>query len=392
LRAEQRRIAELQQQIEMRLRALETETGSQHATAATARTTLSSGPLFSGADANTPIEPRLIVSGDMRVRSQRDYAPTTHENLSAQVRGRLGATFAASDVVTVGARLVTGDSDDPNSTDVQLSNFDDDLQVSLDQAYLQLNFGDVKIYGGKIPQPFMRTELVWDGDVNPQGASIVYKHALASGAAFRASGLFFIVDESALAPDSTMTGVQLGYDSRVHGEWKYDVSVAYFDYTLGRLAGGDAGDYRSNPLNPDGTYISDFKLGDLIVGATWTGAGDRWPVRLVADYVHNFGAAGHADTGYGADLSIGRASGQYDWRVTYGYWVAETDAVLAAFSNDNIALATNYRLHALTFDYVPFPRAMLSAIWYRYKRHDAPPPEIGSDWMERVRLALTFSF
>src|SRR3546814_18442064 len=86
-----------------------------------------------------------------------------------QVRCRLGATWAASDRITVGARLATGDADNPNSSDVQLSDWLDDLDVSLDMAYLRYDFDRLSLYGGKMPQPFARTDLVWDGDVNPAG-------------------------------------------------------------------------------------------------------------------------------------------------------------------------------------------------------------------------------
>lgn len=388
LRAEQQRITELQQQVEKKLRTLE---ASLHlATPPAGQPGSSALPAPAATVAEAAAKPRLAVSGDLRVRTQGDYADSARDRISGQVRGRLGVTFAANDLVTIGARLVTGDADDPNSTDVQLSNFDDDLQVSLDQAYVQLNLGDLKVYGGKIPQPFTRTELVWDGDVNPQGLSAVYRHANANGSAFRANGLFFIVDEST-ASDSTMLGLQLGYDTPTIGNWKLDASAAYYDYTLGSTAGGDSGDFRSNPRNPDGSYVSGFKLGDAIVGATWNGAGDRWPLRVVGDYVHNFDAATDADTGYGADFMVGRASKVRDWRVTYGYSVAETDAVLAAFSHDNIALGTNYRLHALTFDYVPFPKTMLSAYWYHYQPYDVAPA-LSSDWIDRLRIAFMVSF
>lgn len=388
LRAEQQRITELQQQIEMKLQKLEASLHQD--TAPAGQPGSRAAPALVATLAPAAAKPRLAVSGDLRLRTQGDYSDRARDRLSGQLRGRLGATYAASDHLTIGARLVTGDPDDPNSTDVQLSNFDDDLQVSLDQAYMQLNLGELKIYGGKMPQPFTRTDLVWDGDVNPQGLGAVYRHALADGAAFRANGLFFIVDESA-ASDSTMLGAQFGYDTRALGNWKVDASAAYYDYTLGSTTGGDSGDFRSNPRNPDGTYVSGFRLGDLIVGASWNGAGDRWPLRLVGDYVHNFDAATDTDTGYGADLIVGRTSKAHDWRVTYGYSVAETDAVLAAFSHDNIALGTNYRLHALTLDYVPFPKTMLSAYWYHYRPHDVAP-SLSSDWIDRVRIAFAVSF
>jgi hypothetical protein len=80
--------------------------------------------------------------------------------------------------------------------------------------------------------------------------------------------------------------------------------------------------------------------------------------------------------------------------VTYGYSVAETDAVLGAFSHDNIGIGTNYELHALTVDYVPMPRTVLSAWWYHYKPEnalDAGSNAIG-DWLDRIRVAFLVSF
>jgi hypothetical protein len=138
--------------------------------------------------------------------------------------------------------------------------------------------------------------------------------------------------------------------------------------------------------------VSDFDLGDVIVGATWAGAGKRRPIRLTADYVYNFGAATSQDTGFGMDLAFGRASERHDWRLTYGYSLAETDAVLAAFSHDNLALATNYELHALTLDYVPLPKTLISAIWYHYRPHEPVGPAFTDDWIERVRVAFLVNF
>lgn len=397
LREEQARIVEMQHRTDAALHALEAKldtTSSASAGAPDTATAAATSPALA-AQASADAPSRFQAFGDLRLRGQGDYSDRDGKNrTSAQLRGRLGATYSVNDIVTVGARLATGDPDDPNSTDVQLSNFDDDLQVSLDQAYVQLDLGDLKLHGGKIPQPFARTDLVWDGDVNPQGISATYKHPLESGAALRANALVFIVDENAVARDSTMLGAQLGYDTAALGTWKLDVSAAYYDYQLGSIVGGDAGDFRTNLRNPDGSYLSDFNLGDVIVGATWSGLGSRWPVRMVADYVHNFGAEASADTGYGMDFILGRASQPGDWRFTYGYSMAESDAVLAAFSHDNIAIGTNYRLHTLTLDYTPLPRTLISAVWYHYRPEEAfnAGSNEPGDWLDRIRLMYLVSF
>ena len=135
LRAEQTRIADLQRKTEESLRALELKLSMQ---GASATGTAPAAPIQ--AQATTPPKSRLTVSGDLRVRGQGDYGDKDgRDRDSTQVRGRIGATYAVNDRVTIGSRLVTGDADDPNSTDVGLSNFDDDLQVSLDLAYAQLD-------------------------------------------------------------------------------------------------------------------------------------------------------------------------------------------------------------------------------------------------------------
>ena len=117
-------------------------------------------------------------------------------------------------------------------------------------------------------------------------------------------------------------------------------------------------------------------------------------MRVLGDYVHNFGAATDADTGYGVDLALGRASKPGDWRLTYGYSVAETDSVLAAFSHDNIGIGTNYKLHALTLDYVPWPKTLINAIWYHYEPYHAVDAGANdpNDWLDRVRVAFLVSF
>lgn len=388
LRADQARIAELQQRTDASIRALESKLHMSSPAAPAATPT-------PAAAVASDVASRLKISGDMRVRGQQDYPDNGKPNRhSDQVRGRIGATYAVSDLFTVGARLVTGNPDDPRSTDAQLSGFDKDLTVSLDQAYIQLNLDKLKVNAGKIPQPFTRTELVWDGDVSPQGISANYKTPFANGGAFRANGMVFVIDRQGTGSDSTMLGGQLGYDSPALGNWKYDFSAAYYKYTIGDMRGANPTYWRTNLLRPDGRYLSDFHLVDTIVGISYSGLSEKWPLRFVGDYVKNTGARTSADTGYGADLLLGRISSPGDWRFGYGYAMAQADAVMSAFSHDNTSIATNYRLHTLSMDYVPSKNTVISAVWYHYKPYNAiyAGSNNPSDWLNRVRLAFLVNF
>jgi len=122
--------------------------------------------------------------------------------------------------------------------------------------------------------------------------------------------------------------------------------------------------------------------------------GERWPVRVLADLVRNTGAATDADTGYGIDVFFGKTARPGDWRFGYGYSIAQTDAVLAAFSHDNIGIATNYRLHTVSMDYVLLPNTAINLIWYHYRPDSARDAGTHQphDWLERLRLAFLVNF
>ncbi len=337
---------------------------------------------------------RLALSGDLRLRYESNRGENTVRNRDRGVlRARLRGAYAISDALTIGAQLSTGDPDDPNTADVTLSNFDDDLLVSLDQLYVRAKAGNLALSGGKMPLPFKRTDLVWDGDVSPQGVAATYLTSLGERAALELSGLYFLIDEATGGPDSRMIGAQVKAGSEFE-RFRLDVAAGYYDYRLASLAGADAGDFRSNLRTLDGRFLSDFRLLDIIGSITSSGLGNRWPVTVTADLVHNFGARTAADTGYSIDAFVGRSRDIGDWRFGYGFARAEVDAVFAAFSNDNLTIATNYRLHTLSLDYVPLARTQLNLTYYRFRLLDPALSDGGAStgWLDRLRANLVFSF
>ena len=338
---------------------------------------------------------RLDVGGDVRLRYEHNWAAENARDRGRGVlRARLRASYAINDWLAAGGQIVTGDPDDPNTADVSLSSFADDLAFTLDQAYLRAKFGRATFWGGKFANPFTRSDLVWDGDVSPQGLATTYEAPLADGVGLRLAGLYFLVDESVAGPNSDMIGGQAELALQPAPEWKVRLAGAYYDYTLRSLAGGDAGDFRSNLLRPDGRYLSDFDLVDGIASIDYLALGKDWPLQISGEYVRNLGAATDADTGYTVGVSLGQASRAHGWKVGYSYMVAETDAVLAAFSHDNIDLATNYLLHGLSVDHALTNDVILNATLYHYRKKDplGPGTTLPGDWRNRLRLNLLVNF
>jgi Putative porin len=333
------------------------------------------------------------ISGDIRLRYEANFGERDARNRDRSVlRARLRGSYAVTDWLSAGGQLTTGDGDDPNSTDITLSNFDDDLSVSLDQSWLRFKKGKVELTGGKIPLPFVRTDMVWDGDVYPQGASASYvTHA--GTWSFKTSALFFMIDESVGGSDSRMIGGQLVMAFPVSTQLKFDVAASYYDYRLRSVAGGDTGDFRSNRF-ANGQYLSDFDLLDIIGSATWSGFGTRWPVKLNANYVHNLGATTKADTGLLISLLAGRITDRGDWRLGYGYAQTGIDAVFAAVSEDNTTLATNYVQHNISIDYLISPHLTLAGTFYRFKPKSVIAADVNqsNDWLNRLRINLLAEF
>lgn len=337
---------------------------------------------------------RVNLSGDLRLRYEHNGSDNDAPNDGrAVLRARLRAAYEVNEWLALGGQVVTGSQDDPNTADVTLGNFNDDLEISLDQAFLHLSRGGLELWGGKFPQVFRRTDLVWDGDVSPQGVAVRYRAPLAEGLSLGATGMYFPIERSVAGPDSTMTGAQVELAATASG-WSAALAAAYYDYSLGSVASADAGDFRGNLRDLSGAYLSDFGLVDVIARLDAQPWDERWPVTVTADYVRNLGAATADDSGYSVAVALGRSQDAGDWRFGYAYTRAEADAVFAAFSHDNINLSTNYRMHAATADYVYREGIVLNATLYLY-RPDSPlhagaaDPE---DLLSRLRLNALFRF
>jgi hypothetical protein len=345
-------------------------------------------------------------SGDVRVRyenthNQRPGVKPLDSRHRMVARFRLGMTGKINDFVTYGARMTTGDPNDPNSTDATLGSFVNDLTVSLDKAYVAADYKGLSGLAGKFGNPIVSTELVWDGDVNPQGVAAAYSRKLSGTMSGKAIGMFSIVDEQAVSsiPDSDMFGVQGQLSAKPSsGTVSATVAAGYYDYYVESLSSADLGDILSNTVVVDTVaglprlrYESDFDLLDLNAIVELNSSSARFPVRLVGDYVKNFGAVTGDDDGFGVDAYVGPQKKRNDLRFRYGYSEVGKDAVLAAFSHDNTTISTNYRQHTVTLDFLALDNTFLNATWYYYQFKDLTAG-MSDDWVSRLRLNCELKF
>jgi hypothetical protein len=115
----------------------------------------------------------LQWKGDIRLRSEAKNVKDAHEETRARYRFRLGATTQVEDT-KVEFGFASGDSN-PRST-----NFTADANkkstIVLDKAFITHKLSsEFSVMAGKMTNPLWRpTDLIWDTDINPDGAVVKY--------------------------------------------------------------------------------------------------------------------------------------------------------------------------------------------------------------------------
>ena len=159
------------------------------------------------------------------------------------IRVHLGVVAQVTDKVLFGIRLASGNDNGPVSTTQLLGGGLDKKNIWLDQTYLILGpFEGASFTAGRMPNPFFHTDLVWDENLNFDGAEIS-EQTKATGSqglgVFGTVGAFPIGYIGANFPDYSVTkqsdrtewllGAQLGSDWQAQ-TWDWKVGVSLYDY------------------------------------------------------------------------------------------------------------------------------------------------------------------
>ena len=129
---------------------------------------------------------RISWFGDMRLRyeivdraSDNSTANDADGHLDTdrpRIRFRFGARAHVYEDLDFVFRLSTGGDDASTSGNTTLDGTFGNEAISLNLAYGSWEFMDgLTVQGGKVKNPFMKSEVVWDNDVNPEGLSEIYQ-------------------------------------------------------------------------------------------------------------------------------------------------------------------------------------------------------------------------
>ncbi|MHC4822527.1 MAG: putative porin [Planctomycetota bacterium] len=293
-------------------------------------------------------ESRWTFDGDFRLRGEfNDNAPGTVDRHRQRMRFRFGGTFAVDEEITVGARVTTGNPDDPKSPHVDLGDVLNSFDISIDRLFVLYTPGEVEglaLLGGKFGHPMYRNpvygELVWDADVQPEGFAAAYRcDGFGPLDSFGIQAATVAVLEQSGSEDAWANWLGIDFSSSTGDDSKFDGGLSYTffgDLTPGG-SGAIAGDLRGNSLTGS-EATSDYGILDAVV-AYHSGA-----MVVSGEFINNIRAADTVgDTGVAVGAALKTDAGKF----YYQYATIEQDAILTAISQDDMLMATNYDTHML---------------------------------------------
>lgn len=293
----------------------------------------------------------IKLKGDFRHRHEfiRDESKDADRN-RWRIRARLSLDAGISDDWSFHARFATG-SDDPVSTNQTLTDGFSTKGFHLDRAYFAFHPGAVKgleIVGGKMANPFMvmeKTELIWDGDLNPEGAALKYSGKVHDKVSVTVNGAFFYITERKSDDDTWMLGGQAAVKAKPAEKVHIVAGGGYYDYQEVLERGGifDDGDFFGNTTALDAdsadVYAFDFNIveGFGLVGFEM----EKVSVNVYANYVVNT-EADSLDQGYLFGATVQHGTGKNHVKVYGNYREVQDNAVIGVFTDsDFIGGGTN---------------------------------------------------
>jgi hypothetical protein len=338
--------------------------------------------------ANQPAGPswleNLNFAGDLRLRMERDgFSGSARPDSKADNRARFRLRFGViktwlDDQMEVGFRLASGSDNNPITTNQTFETNFEKHPVWIDRAYARYAprcAPGLTVIAGKMANPLVSTDMIWDTDVNPEGAWVQYKPKFGDVSPFVNVGMWSLservqhkhglddVSGGGTAVDytlvnATLMSYQAGVDWQIQKDVKWTLAATYYDFsgygqTYSRAGGNtETTETLTSPLGATSTYkrVSDFRMIDMISQLSWKLCDLNWSayVDIVHNCADNVAVADYRgqDNGYAAGLKVGQNKKKGDWSVAYKYAWIEANCTPGAF-NDSDFNGTNRRGHVI---------------------------------------------
>jgi len=376
----------------------------------------------------------LKINGDMRARY--DYFNSQNdafiERSRFRYRLRLGVVVTMVDNLEAGVRFTSSDPSgtfggDPISGNTTFQDNGSKKFVYLDLAYGKWNFLNTKpvsssITLGKMENPFLFSDAVFDNDYTPEGAGYNLTYRMDDVHSLKLNAGLFVLDElSADSRDPYLYGAQVRWDAL----WSKKVSTSFGLAALnivnsqslsnaaipavnrGNTRDGNAVPAASAPAFHFNPVIADASLTYTFVDGLPVVYAAPFPIKVAAEYMNNL-AVSDRNQAFQMGVTFGKAGKKGLWEVSYRYkyvggdaWYEEFgDSDYGAFyagtfpnsgSGAGYGAGTNLRGHVSRISYSPFDALTLTASYYRACLINEFPAGSNSD-MSRLIVDAVWKF
>jgi len=376
----------------------------------------------------------LDIYGDMRGRYEGFYAddPNFVDRSRFRYRLRLGAVATLFDRFEAGFRLTSSEPSgsfggDPISGNTTFQDNGSKKFIYLDLAYgrwyafTNMNYL-AALTVGKMENPFVFSDMVFDGDYTPEGAAVnfTYNPNLDHSLKLNLGG--FVLDEiGGQSEDPYMVGAQMRWDA----SWKYNEAHApKLQSSIGLaalaimqenvLTNGAVPNVNRGNTRDAGTGAPRYHFNPIVADASLTYTLDKFPlyngtfpIRAAADFMYN-AAAPDRNRAYSLGVFFGKSGKRGTWDASYRWkylgadaWYEElTDSDFGAFyqlaqpnsgAGTGYGAGTNLKGHVFKLSYSPYNSITLSATWLKVKQISEPVGGGDTD-MNRLQVDAVWKF
>jgi hypothetical protein len=319
-----------------------------------------------------------------------------------RIRARLGFKAKVNEEWDAIFRIATGSSDSPTSTNQTTDGAFESKDLWLDLAYADWHpekFSGLNVFMGKMKNPFYRVgknQLIWDGDVNPEGIAASYKWSLNGSTEATVVGGGFWLDEREADADAGYFGIQAMLKHKFDDGSHLLGGLSYYD--IGNIdskaIGGVTLQGNTPTASGSGLYKYDFDIAEGFAEYGWKYNG--MPVAIFGNYVENTAAPSGLNTAYSIGAQLNKAKKPGSWQFKASYREVEPDAVFGGLSDsDFIDGGTGGKGWVLGYKYQLAKNLQAGLTYFindRDRRSSDASGGSGSQTFNRLQADLIFKF
>lgn len=352
----------------------------------------------------------ITLKGDLRYRyetinddAKKNADKETYTRQRDRIRARLSAEAKVNDKIKGVVGFSTGGSD-PVSGNQTLGDGGSKKEMRLDLAYIDFNAyeqgaTEAHGYAGKIKNPFitMNDDLMWDGDLNPEGLAVKAQTGTDKVTAYANAGYLWLQER-----DSKDAGTLLAGQGALKFQFVPEVSltVGASYYGFQNLQGYDVIDWE-NKNNAYGNSTTMGTISGTTTNKAWAteftpvvyfASLDFWvagiPVSVFGQELSNTDA-GTLDQGHLYGVSLGKARNPGTFECGYSYAELQKDATVGMWTDsDRWGGGTDGKGHKVYAKYQLMKNLQLGAAYFK---DDKGIAKGGTDY-DRLQLDLVAAF